>query len=243
MVQFQFWAGNHTVTQSNFDNACVPLSTSNSSAVGIDSGHQPVSDSAAMGMAPTFTIMVNDTKPLWFYCATGTHCQSGMSLVINEEYVTALWLLRQRDETDFDPARRQTQLALWPSTRNYRRRRLVAPVAVLLAMAPAPTHPALPPLFPSPVPFSLLLVLRSCFCNLVQMEQWETGMARTFWKCNNTHRVGACLYVSCLRLCRLSFGLRSFVVPTRSSSKEEHRARCMMLQTLVRQRDISPNTG
>jgi len=84
MVQFQFWTGNHTVTQSNFDNACVPLSTSNASAVGIDSSWMPVADSKAMGQIPVFTIMVNDTKPLWFYCKTGAHCQSGMSMVINE---------------------------------------------------------------------------------------------------------------------------------------------------------------
>lgn len=85
MVQFQFWAGNHTLTQSNFDNPCVPLSVSNSSLVGIDSEHQPVADSASKGEIPTFTIMINDTKPLWFYCKTGTHCEAGMSLVINEK--------------------------------------------------------------------------------------------------------------------------------------------------------------
>lgn len=85
MVQFQFWTGNHTVTQSNFDNACVPLSTSNTSAVDVDSGFQPAAASAAMGQIPTFTIMINDTKPLWFYCKQGTHCAGGMSLVINEK--------------------------------------------------------------------------------------------------------------------------------------------------------------
>jgi hypothetical protein len=32
---------------------------------------------------PVFTILINDTKPLWYYCATGKHCQSGMAGVIN----------------------------------------------------------------------------------------------------------------------------------------------------------------
>lgn len=32
---------------------------------------------------PVFTVLVKDTNPIWFYCATGKHCQSGMSGVIN----------------------------------------------------------------------------------------------------------------------------------------------------------------
>lgn len=32
---------------------------------------------------PVFTVLVKDTKPMWFYCATANHCQSGMAGVIN----------------------------------------------------------------------------------------------------------------------------------------------------------------
>lgn len=32
---------------------------------------------------PSFTIPVTDTKPIWFYCSQGKHCQSGMVGVIN----------------------------------------------------------------------------------------------------------------------------------------------------------------
>ena len=32
---------------------------------------------------PTFTIKVKNTKPIWFYCSQGKHCQSGMVGVIN----------------------------------------------------------------------------------------------------------------------------------------------------------------
>ena len=87
MVQFQFWAGNHTITQSNFDNPCVPISTINSSIPGIFSSFQPVAASMAMGMIPTYTIMINNTKPMWLYCSQGPHCTMGMSMVINEKYV------------------------------------------------------------------------------------------------------------------------------------------------------------
>ena len=34
-------------------------------------------------MMKVFTIMVNDTKPLWMYCATKDHCQKGMVMAIN----------------------------------------------------------------------------------------------------------------------------------------------------------------
>lgn len=84
MVQFQFWAGNHTATQSSFDGACLPVSRSNSSANGISSGYQPAAAAEANGQVPVFTVMINDTMPKWIYCAQGKHCQNGMVLVINE---------------------------------------------------------------------------------------------------------------------------------------------------------------
>ncbi|RSL76379.1 hypothetical protein CEP51_010004 [Fusarium floridanum] len=84
MVQFQFWAGNHTVTQSTFDDPCIPIGNVNSSIEGVYSGYMPVEASMAMGMIPTYTIEIKDTKPLWLYCSKAKHCQGGMSMVINE---------------------------------------------------------------------------------------------------------------------------------------------------------------
>lgn len=85
MVQFQFWAGNHTVTQSTFDDPCIPIGNVNSSVQGIYSGYMPVEASMAMGMIPTYTIEIKDKKPLWLYCSKAKHCQGGMSMVINEK--------------------------------------------------------------------------------------------------------------------------------------------------------------
>ncbi|KAK4197082.1 Cupredoxin [Triangularia verruculosa] len=82
-VQFQFLAGNHTVTQSTFDKPCQPIAM-HSNATGFHSGFQPVAASASMGMIPTYTIQVNNTNPLWLYCAQGRHCENGMAMVINE---------------------------------------------------------------------------------------------------------------------------------------------------------------
>ncbi|ODA82101.1 hypothetical protein RJ55_00606 [Drechmeria coniospora] len=84
MVQYQFWDGNHTVTQSSFDKPCVPLSVSNTSAVGVYSSFQPAAASQNTGRIPVFSVMINDTKPIWLYCGQGTHCQKGMVMVINE---------------------------------------------------------------------------------------------------------------------------------------------------------------
>lgn len=87
MVQFQFMGGNHTVTQSTFDSPCVPMNQANPQAqtVGIFSGYVPVDASASMGQRPVFTVMINDTTPMWLYCQQGPHCQRGMAMVINEK--------------------------------------------------------------------------------------------------------------------------------------------------------------
>jgi plastocyanin len=82
-VQFQFHAGNHTVTQSTFDQPCQPIGQT-SNVTGFHSGFLPAAASAEMGMLPTYTIQINSTGPLWLYCAQGKHCGNGMVMVINE---------------------------------------------------------------------------------------------------------------------------------------------------------------
>jgi len=74
-VSFVFLPKNHTVTQSSFAAPCQPL------AGGVDSGFQPVAANAAQ--VPSFTVTVNSTAPLWFYCKQASHCESGMVFAIN----------------------------------------------------------------------------------------------------------------------------------------------------------------
>ena len=50
-----------------------------SNVTGISSGPMPPEN----GMMKVFTIMINDTKPMWMYCATADHCQKGMVMAIN----------------------------------------------------------------------------------------------------------------------------------------------------------------
>ncbi|KAK5997226.1 Extracellular serine-rich protein [Cladobotryum mycophilum] len=83
-VQFQFWVGNHTVTQSDFDHPCQPISQIDSTKEGVWSGFVPAAASADKGEIPTYTVQVNDTKPIWLFCSQGKHCQSGMAMVINQ---------------------------------------------------------------------------------------------------------------------------------------------------------------
>ncbi|KAL8397284.1 hypothetical protein RB594_004125 [Gaeumannomyces avenae] len=83
-VQFQFMGGNHTVTQSTFDNPCSPINNFVKNVTGVHSGYVPFAASAAMGQVPVYTIMINNTTPMWLYCAQAKHCQNGMVMVINE---------------------------------------------------------------------------------------------------------------------------------------------------------------
>jgi len=77
LIEFDFFPKNHTVTQSSFKDPCHPLSTG-----GFFSDFVPTMASPS---GTTFTITVNDTKPIWFYCSQtlGTHCQKGMVGAIN----------------------------------------------------------------------------------------------------------------------------------------------------------------
>jgi plastocyanin len=74
-VSFVFYPKNHTVTQSSFPAPCQPLSG------GIDSGFQPVAANATQ--VPSFSVTVNATTPLWFFCHQTGHCESGMVFAIN----------------------------------------------------------------------------------------------------------------------------------------------------------------
>lgn len=78
-VTYHFFAKNHSVVQSSFDDPCHPLKGG-----GFFSAFVP-DTSATIESDTTFQIPINDTKPIWVYCAqtTGNHCQSGMVSAIN----------------------------------------------------------------------------------------------------------------------------------------------------------------
>jgi plastocyanin len=85
LVQFQFYPNNHTVTQGFFAKGCTPISQAPApnTAQGAFSGFMPVSNTSEATTIPTFTVTVNGTSPMWFYCSQAKHCQSGMVFAIN----------------------------------------------------------------------------------------------------------------------------------------------------------------
>ncbi|KAJ4408926.1 hypothetical protein N0V82_009581 [Gnomoniopsis sp. IMI 355080] len=83
VLQFQFGARNHTVTQSAQQSPCQPLANANANAGGgVNSGFIPF-DGGASGAVGTFDVPVMNNQPMWLYCAQATHCQSGMVMAIN----------------------------------------------------------------------------------------------------------------------------------------------------------------
>ena len=87
-IKFTFHVKNHTVTQSSFSAPCLPL-TSNTTGTrtGFDSGYMPVGANATE--FPTYSLTINDTAPIWAYCAQATHCGSGMVFAINSDESSA----------------------------------------------------------------------------------------------------------------------------------------------------------
>ncbi|EAT90651.1 hypothetical protein HBI56_158440 [Parastagonospora nodorum] len=85
MIQFHFYAKNHSVAQSTFDQPCMPIANVMSNmTTSFYSGFMPTN--ATFGTTSnvlTYTIPVRDEKPIWFYCSQGRHCQNGMVGAIN----------------------------------------------------------------------------------------------------------------------------------------------------------------
>jgi plastocyanin len=69
-IIFNFQPGDHSVAQSTFGAPCTPSSN------GIWSGFFASTTNA-------FVVTVNNTDPLWFYCAQVGHCNAGMAMVVN----------------------------------------------------------------------------------------------------------------------------------------------------------------
>ncbi|KAJ7103395.1 hypothetical protein B0H15DRAFT_942852 [Mycena belliarum] len=81
-VVFHFNPKNHTVSQSAFANPCGLKDG------GFHSGFMPVAANTSVDTRPTFTVTVNDTQPVWVYCAqaagtAASHCGQGMVFSIN----------------------------------------------------------------------------------------------------------------------------------------------------------------
>ncbi|KAF4216352.1 hypothetical protein CNMCM8980_005261 [Aspergillus fumigatiaffinis] len=74
-VEFHFYPSSHSVAQAAFSKPCHPLNESS-----FYSGTIPATDGES---SEVFTLTVNDTNPIWYYCGQIGHCQAGMVGVIN----------------------------------------------------------------------------------------------------------------------------------------------------------------
>ncbi len=80
-IEFHFYKGAHSVAQSAFDGPCTPLNaTAGNGTEGFFSGAQQV----ASGEGANVFRVISTGNPMWYYCATGKHCQNGMVGVINK---------------------------------------------------------------------------------------------------------------------------------------------------------------
>jgi uncharacterized cupredoxin-like copper-binding protein len=75
-VEFHFFAPEHSVAQGEFSTPCTPPANGTAFFSGDIT-------TASGENTNVFTITINDTNPIWFYCVIPTHCQAGMSGVIN----------------------------------------------------------------------------------------------------------------------------------------------------------------
>lgn len=85
VVEWHFLPKNHSVAQSSFAEPCAPDAQA---PLSFFSGFQPT----PAGQAPdVFQVVVEDTAPIWYYCAqtVGNHCQMGMAGVINQNFDSA----------------------------------------------------------------------------------------------------------------------------------------------------------
>ncbi|KAE9380878.1 hypothetical protein N431DRAFT_136549 [Stipitochalara longipes BDJ] len=73
-LEFHFYSGSggHSVVSSTLEKPCVPDGT-------FFSGYQAADTTGDT----TFVVNVTSLDPIWFYCSLGSHCQAGMSGVVN----------------------------------------------------------------------------------------------------------------------------------------------------------------
>ncbi|KAH9221529.1 hypothetical protein DL95DRAFT_455361 [Leptodontidium sp. 2 PMI_412] len=82
IVEFRFYPQNHSVARAEYKYPCIPYEVVDVGKQGFWSGFNPVS--VVLSNPPTFTVLINDTEPIFFYCSAPGACEEdGMVGVIN----------------------------------------------------------------------------------------------------------------------------------------------------------------
>lgn len=94
LIEFLFFPPNHSVVRAEYEFPCIPYEMTGRGKVGFFSGFRPVD--AILADPPSWTLKVNDTNPIFFYCsAPGSCIRYGMVAVINPNANTSLEHQRQ----------------------------------------------------------------------------------------------------------------------------------------------------
>jgi hypothetical protein len=89
VIEFDFYPTNHSVVRAEYSYPCIPYELTGVNKVGFFSGFKPVD--AILPDPPKFSITVNDSLPIFFYCgATGSCINYQMVGVINPNASTSL---------------------------------------------------------------------------------------------------------------------------------------------------------
>ena len=94
-IEFQFYPTNHSVIRAEYGYPCIPYEDTGVDKVGFFSGFKPVD--AILPDPPSWSITVNNTDPVFFYCgAPGSCINYQMVGVINPNATTSLQVQKQK---------------------------------------------------------------------------------------------------------------------------------------------------
>ncbi|KIX00901.1 uncharacterized protein Z518_09966 [Rhinocladiella mackenziei CBS 650.93] len=94
VAEFDFYPTNHSVIRAEYEYPCVPYELTGVDKVGFFSGFQPVD--AILADPPKWTVRINDTNPIFFYCGAPNSCIGYQMVgVINPNASTSLEVQKQ----------------------------------------------------------------------------------------------------------------------------------------------------
>ncbi|TVY20065.1 putative GPI-anchored cupredoxin [Lachnellula arida] len=82
IIEYRFYPQNHSVARAAFgSNPCIPYEDTGPGRVGFWSGFRPIA--LVLSDPPIYSLPINDTDPVFFYCSAPGACLEGMVGVIN----------------------------------------------------------------------------------------------------------------------------------------------------------------
>jgi len=71
-IEFDFYPLNHSIVRAEYGFPCIPYEMTGSGKTGFFSGFNPVDK--VLDKPPKYTVRVNDTEPIFFYCSAPGSC-------------------------------------------------------------------------------------------------------------------------------------------------------------------------